>query len=201
MDWSWYDIMMYSKRHPARSPRILCVDLNWNKSSLELRQCLPLSHLKMNDNDKARTPSCAPCPKIPSLEARRCRETSFSLYIWCVIWGNHRIWTLGCVFLYNGSSDCRRFLIVTMKHHDQKQIGKVLFGLHFYNVVHYWRKLHRNSAEQKPGDRSWCRGRGWVLFTVLVNMVCSACFLIEPRPPAQEWHPPNEQHPPPSISS
>ena len=33
---------------------------------------------------------------------------------------------------------------------------------------------------QEPGDRSWCRGHGGVLLTVLLPMACSVCFPIEP---------------------
>jgi hypothetical protein len=48
---------------------------------------------------------------------------------------------------------------------------------------------------QGPGGRSWCRGHRGVLLTGLLLVVCSACFLIEPRTTISEVSPPTAAGP------
>ena len=62
-------------------------------------------------------------------------------------------------------------------------------------AVHHQRKFWTGTQTgQKPGGRSRCRSHGGVLLTGLLPLVCSACFLIEPRiisprasPPTVGW--------------
>jgi hypothetical protein len=51
----------------------------------------------------------------------------------------------------------------------------------------------------RSGSRSWCRGHGGMFFTGLLPLACSACFLIEPRLPAQRWSHPQGTFPPWSL--
>jgi hypothetical protein len=51
----------------------------------------------------------------------------------------------------------------------------------------------------RSGSRSWCRGHGGMLLTGLLPLSCPACFLIEPRLPAQGWHHPQWALPPWSL--
>jgi hypothetical protein len=83
-----------------------------------------------------------------------------------------------------------------MKHLDQKSMWGVkgLFDLCFRITVH-----HQRQSGQEPGGRSWCRGHGGVLFTGLLPMACSTCFLRESRttwpgvaPPTMHWTLPHQ---------
>ena len=80
-----------------------------------------------------------------------------------------------------------RVSIAVMEHHDQKQLGKEsLFSLHILREARTGTR-----ARPKTEGRSWYRGHESVLLTGLLRVVCSACFLIEPRTTAKGWnHPP-----------
>ena len=86
-----------------------------------------------------------------------------------------------------------------IKHHDQEASlgGKGLFRLHFHTAVHHQGSQDWNLS--RPGSRSWCRGHGGMFFTGLRHLACSACFLIEPRLPAQRGSHPQGSCPPWSL--
>jgi len=51
-----------------------------------------------------------------------------------------------------------------------------------------WLSITKGSQywiSSRSGSRSWCRGHGGMLLTGLLPLACSACFLYNPRPPAQ----------------
>jgi hypothetical protein len=51
-----------------------------------------------------------------------------------------------------------------------------------YSLFHHWQKLRWDRwSGQEPGSRAWYKGHGSVLFTLLIMIACSACFLIVPR--------------------
>jgi hypothetical protein len=42
----------------------------------------------------------------------------------------------------------------------------------------------------RSGSRSWYRGHGWMFFTGLPPLACSACYLIDPKTTRSEMVPP-----------
>jgi hypothetical protein len=102
-----------------------------------------------------------------------------------------------------------RVIIPVMEHHDQSKL--VWKGLPFHIAVHHQRKSGQEltqgrnleagaDAEAMEGAaylfalhgllsllsyRTKATSPGGVLIIHLLSMACSACFLTEPRPPAQ----------------
>ena len=90
---------------------------------------------------------------------------------------------------------------VTMKHHNQKQVGEERVYLAYTSILLFSPEGSQDRKSYRAGTwgRSWYRGRGGVLFTDLLIMACSACFLTEPRttspgmaPPAMGWTLPHQ---------
>ena len=78
-----------------------------------------------------------------------------------------------------------RVCIAAKKQYDQKN-NKGRKGLIQRTLLWHCCSLPKEvrtgtQAGKERGGRSWCRGQGGVLLTGLLLMVCSACFLIEPR--------------------
>jgi hypothetical protein len=84
---------------------------------------------------------------------------------------------------YAGSLSNVGLLLLCWNTMAQKQLWeerfvRVLFPYHSPSLEEV---KARAQAGQEPGGRSWCRSYGGMLLTGLLPMVCSACFLIEPR--------------------
>jgi len=67
------------------------------------------------------------------------------------------------------------------KHHDQANLGRTGFIWIMLHIVVYHQSEDRNSKQQKPTGRSWCRCNGGVLLTGLLFMACSAFQDYQPR--------------------
>ena len=83
-----------------------------------------------------------------------------------------------------------RVSMAATKHHDQKaeQGGKGLFVLHCTSQFIIKGSQDRNS-DRAGTWRGTCRGHTGALLTALLPMVCSACFLREPRTSPQRTSP------------
>ena len=68
-------------------------------------------------------------------------------------------------------------------------------------ILPYCCSSPRKSGLELKQVRKWslCRGHGGMFLTYLLFLACSACSLIEPRPPDQRWHHPQGDLPPWSL--
>jgi hypothetical protein len=80
-----------------------------------------------------------------------------------------------------------------------KQAGEERVYSAYTSTLLFITKGSQDWNSNRSGSRSWCRGHRGMFFTGLLPLACSACSLIEPRLPAQRWHPPQGNLPPWSL--
>jgi hypothetical protein len=89
-----------------------------------------------------------------------------------------------------------RVSIPAQKNMIKKQVGEEkgfiqLAGPHCYSSP------RKSGLELKHIRKQELRQRPWGHVTGLLPLACSACFLIEPKNPAQGWHHPQWARPSP----
>jgi hypothetical protein len=70
----------------------------------------------------------------------------------------------------------------------KKQVGEERIYSAYISTLLFITERSQDWNLSRSGSRSWCRGHGGMFFTGLLPLACSACFLIEPRLPAQRWY-------------
>jgi hypothetical protein len=71
-----------------------------------------------------------------------------------------------------------------------KQVGEERVYSAYISTLLFITEGSQDWNSSRSESRSWCRGHEGLFLTGLLPLACSACFLIEPRLPAQRWsHP------------
>jgi hypothetical protein len=81
----------------------------------------------------------------------------------------------------------------------KKQVGEERVYSAYISTLMFITKGSKDWNSTRSGSRSWCRSHGGMFLTGLLPLACTACFLVEPRLPAQRWSHPQGAFPPWSL--